>query len=316
MSNSRCVFCGHSNPAEARYCNDCASPLHLKPCNECDAINDRSARSCYKCGADFPAERVVEDARPVSVTMATHRHGGGRDPSNGDPVDTLQRRVRIESPRHESNDVEILARVRPLAAAFRSSLPVSQRLQQIVPVPSRQTKEQRHHVMRGTLATLLIAGMAIGGYFGFRNQPQLQNASGQQQATVDAAPSVPVVNVPQSNAAKSVGVAVGATASFDESASSSTQGRIRTTVVAAPQASIEPPAETPAPSPVARAPDRRPAVAPKDSAFRDAGALAVHAPVRDRRNEALLAEQDRLRSCTDEVAALGLCMRRPEAQVK
>src|SRR5437773_4296700 len=64
MFNPRCVFCGHGNPAGAKFCNECASPLHLKPCNECDAINDRSADSCYKCGADFPMERATIEKAP------------------------------------------------------------------------------------------------------------------------------------------------------------------------------------------------------------------------------------------------------------
>lgn len=50
-----CAFCGHHNPAAARFCNDCAAPLHLRPCKQCDAINDHAARYCHNCGAAFPA---------------------------------------------------------------------------------------------------------------------------------------------------------------------------------------------------------------------------------------------------------------------
>src|SRR5437762_10899121 len=67
MFSSSCVFCGNGNPAGAKFCNECASPLHLKPCNECDAINDRLAESCYKCGADFPMERATIEKAPKSV---------------------------------------------------------------------------------------------------------------------------------------------------------------------------------------------------------------------------------------------------------
>ena len=49
-----CAFCDHRNPAGAKFCNDCASPLHLKPCRRCDAVNDQAATSCYKCGAACP----------------------------------------------------------------------------------------------------------------------------------------------------------------------------------------------------------------------------------------------------------------------
>src|SRR5215471_9532148 len=30
-----CRFCDHYNPAGAKFCNDCGSPLHLKPCEQC-----------------------------------------------------------------------------------------------------------------------------------------------------------------------------------------------------------------------------------------------------------------------------------------
>jgi hypothetical protein len=50
-----CAFCDHRNPAGARFCNDCASPLHLKPCARCNAINDQPAQHCYQCGTAFPA---------------------------------------------------------------------------------------------------------------------------------------------------------------------------------------------------------------------------------------------------------------------
>ena len=67
MFSPRCVFCGHGNPAGAKFCNECASPLHLKSCNECDAINDRYAESCNKCGADFPIERATIEDAPKAV---------------------------------------------------------------------------------------------------------------------------------------------------------------------------------------------------------------------------------------------------------
>jgi hypothetical protein len=49
-----CAFCGHRNPAGARFCNDCASPLELKPCKQCDGVNDHAATSCHHCGEAYP----------------------------------------------------------------------------------------------------------------------------------------------------------------------------------------------------------------------------------------------------------------------
>jgi len=57
-----CPFCDHRNPAGAKFCNECASPLHLKPCKRCDAVNHASATACYKCGAAYPAPLKPEPA--------------------------------------------------------------------------------------------------------------------------------------------------------------------------------------------------------------------------------------------------------------
>ena len=60
-----CPFCDHHNPAGAKFCNDCGSPLHLKPCNQCDAVNHQAATKCYKCGAECPALFTTPGATPV-----------------------------------------------------------------------------------------------------------------------------------------------------------------------------------------------------------------------------------------------------------
>lgn len=60
-----CAFCDHRNPAGARFCNECASPLHLKPCKQCDAVNDQAATSCYQCGAACPMAFRTREAKPV-----------------------------------------------------------------------------------------------------------------------------------------------------------------------------------------------------------------------------------------------------------
>ena len=60
-----CPVCDHRNPTGAKYCNDCASPLQLKPCRQCDAVNDKAATNCYNCGAAYPALFSTPDATPL-----------------------------------------------------------------------------------------------------------------------------------------------------------------------------------------------------------------------------------------------------------
>ena len=61
-SKPQCHFCAHDNPAGSKYCNDCGSPLDLKPCPGCEAMNHVSAERCYQCGASFPADYALEAA--------------------------------------------------------------------------------------------------------------------------------------------------------------------------------------------------------------------------------------------------------------
>lgn len=56
----QCLFCQHLNPADASFCNSCASQLNLKPCAQCSAVDNRSATHCYKCGAAFTLLKAAQ----------------------------------------------------------------------------------------------------------------------------------------------------------------------------------------------------------------------------------------------------------------
>ena len=79
-----CPFCDHRNPADAKFCNECASPLHLKPCNLCSKVNDQAAIHCYDCGTAFSSPPRTPDATQMSpsVDLAPAR------PTSGGAVDT------------------------------------------------------------------------------------------------------------------------------------------------------------------------------------------------------------------------------------
>ncbi|WP_300455024.1 zinc ribbon domain-containing protein [Accumulibacter sp.] len=87
-----CLFCKHTNPAEASFCNECGSPLHLQPCEQCGAIDKRSAASCHKCGAEFPpyvtselsAESVADEIDAVLATLDAPYSDGSFDRSGAD----------------------------------------------------------------------------------------------------------------------------------------------------------------------------------------------------------------------------------------
>ena len=69
-SSSICHFCAHGNPAGSRFCNQCGSPLDLKPCGQCDAMNHVSVDRCYQCGTAFAAEDGVLEVAEVGAGTA------------------------------------------------------------------------------------------------------------------------------------------------------------------------------------------------------------------------------------------------------
>ncbi|MGH8680108.1 MAG: zinc ribbon domain-containing protein [Burkholderiales bacterium] len=59
-----CPFCEHQNPAGAKFCNACGSPLHLTPCGDCGAVNNLADPQCWRCGGVLlPLDSPVPAAR-------------------------------------------------------------------------------------------------------------------------------------------------------------------------------------------------------------------------------------------------------------
>jgi hypothetical protein len=75
MSTGICAVCAHANPAGASFCNACGASLQLALCHACEAINDRSASFCHKCGVALPGEPSASPMGPTppstSVTPVT-----------------------------------------------------------------------------------------------------------------------------------------------------------------------------------------------------------------------------------------------------
>ena len=74
----KCLFCDHTNPADAKYCNECGSPLHLQLCKQCEAINDAAAKICHKCGTAIATLVITPDAAaltPLAESIAAVTSG-------------------------------------------------------------------------------------------------------------------------------------------------------------------------------------------------------------------------------------------------
>lgn len=78
-----CNFCAHDNPDGSRFCNECGSQLNLFLCSECEAINSRSAKQCFQCGAPL-ALATGEMATPLMALTETAQSAEG-PATKGDP---------------------------------------------------------------------------------------------------------------------------------------------------------------------------------------------------------------------------------------
>jgi cytoskeletal protein RodZ len=86
MSLFHCRFCDHANPPGARFCNECGSPLYLKPCPQCEAVNDAAAPQCFQCGAVLPKDEAEQEA-----SVATMPEFSNATESSGDLGGAAQR---------------------------------------------------------------------------------------------------------------------------------------------------------------------------------------------------------------------------------
>jgi hypothetical protein len=74
MFPTRCRFCDHGNPPDAKFCSECGGALHLLPCPNCGAVNEVTVAVCYQCrsqlqgpGTDAPASDLSLAATPEAV---------------------------------------------------------------------------------------------------------------------------------------------------------------------------------------------------------------------------------------------------------
>lgn len=75
MSSICCSFCQHPNPADARYCNECGNTLALRPCVNCDAVNDLRAAQCRVCGEYLEEPSTRAYGQGSSTVRPSHTLG-------------------------------------------------------------------------------------------------------------------------------------------------------------------------------------------------------------------------------------------------
>src|SRR5216683_5390756 len=71
----RCTKCGTDNAADARFCNQCATPLN-RACPQCAHLNAPDAKFCAQCGAALGRQAAVgSDASALHAARGLVRLG-------------------------------------------------------------------------------------------------------------------------------------------------------------------------------------------------------------------------------------------------
>ena len=89
MSGASCHFCAHRNPTGSKFCNECGSPLDLKPCPHCEAMNHVGVDRCYQCASAFAIDtdrEVVEMGIGASRATAFAPKPAAGAPTTSDTI--------------------------------------------------------------------------------------------------------------------------------------------------------------------------------------------------------------------------------------
>jgi hypothetical protein len=320
----QCPFCDHANPDGARFCNACGSRLHLRMCNQCEAVNDQDVKNCYQCGTEFPVSSTTPEAAARAACARLQQLLRSHPPVSPVPAPTTASATTTDTDvgfEHghapipesvvESDDG---TRHQPGEAASAPG--------QEVEVPSRELRSlnRRRSISRvapaTVLSTVLLSAVAVSAYYVFRDPVQLtervsatlRNSSAPAELNPSGTPTRPIPEknglatpseTPTTPDASSV-AAIEALGLASPAGSSTAKGageapHAATTLAAKPRNETKPAATNQVP----------PADSPANRST-TAGSASVQSPMRRSRVN-VPPTSSRQSVCTEAVAAAGLC---------
>src|SRR5438067_1247652 len=173
MSPSRCRFCDHGNPEGARFCNGCGSPLHLKPCPQCEAVNDTAAAQCYECGA------VLETNAPTGAVTAIPTPAAADTEARHADADTEDRHV-------------------PDAFGARfESLPPIEEHANVAAAERRDAHARSNRTSRALFFAIVLLILGGFGYYGYQHRAAGDANGGAAPATAQDENRAPAAEAPR-----------------------------------------------------------------------------------------------------------------------
>ena len=186
----KCLFCDHTNPADAKYCNECGSPLHLQLCKQCEAINDSAATICHKCGTAIATLVITPDAAaltPLAESIAAVTAGyAGLEGEHPSPSRTIAENqvVRVRRPAGHATASDSDSDVGAVAVAPRSSDPygrsplcepldTGRAVASQMPGTTALRRRQYRVAMAALFPAVLLGAVAVLAYHAYRQPMQL-----------------------------------------------------------------------------------------------------------------------------------------------
>jgi hypothetical protein len=225
MPSANCHFCAHANPAGSKFCNQCGSPLDLKPCAQCEAMNHIAVDRCYQCGAPFAAAQDREFAEvaasaagasagvPGAVERGTESASPGQEPANPLPDRipvVLSQRM---DPASRPADALRHARVEPRAVA--QDLPGAQddawidSRRSIGTARKTARVAERRRATGAAFAAVAVCAIVGAGYYAYQAQmlPRVADVARalrlSNETTSEAAPAASAATSPSATAGAS-----------------------------------------------------------------------------------------------------------------
>jgi hypothetical protein len=206
MSSVSCHFCSQCNPAGSKFCNQCGSPVDLKPCAKCEAMNHIAVDRCYQCGTPFAIDENLEFAEAgASARNASAAPSGAGEVG----VESGSTRQESANPLPERIPVVLSQRMDPASApadAGRHERAHAQASAQDLPGAdddpwidprralgtARDTarRAERRGATRAAFAGVVVCAVVGAGYYAYQAQmlPRVANVARALHLSNDPAP--------------------------------------------------------------------------------------------------------------------------------
>jgi hypothetical protein len=173
-----CSFCDHANPAGAKYCNDCGSPLHLMLC-KCGAVNNVTDARCYRCGTSVSGPRAPAQSIPLEAQLR----------EDEEQLRGFERQ--LEEPEEHASNLESRSAgnahapgqdVRefeqpPLESMLAAEGSTARQAVPLVSAPTEAPRGRRHRYVAAAFVLVIAVAVAAGASFYDRYAPWLERTA-------------------------------------------------------------------------------------------------------------------------------------------